>query len=503
MTKRLKADRMRVAVVGSGFAGLGAAIALKRAGFDDVVILERADDVGGVWRDNTYPGATCDVQSPVYSFSFAPSTEWSYLFARQQEIHGYLRRVAEDFGLTPHLRLNCPVEEARWDPSASLWRLTTAGGEVEAEHLVVATGALADPTIPEIPGIDRFAGSVFHSARWDHTVDLRGKRVAVVGTGASAIQFVPAIQPLVEQLTLFQRTPAWVMPRHDRAIRTRERALLRALPPLRWAQRTAIYLQRELLVAGFRHPMVMRLAERTARKHLQNQVSDPQLRAKLTPNYRLGCKRLLLSNDYLAALDQPNADVITSGIREVTADGVIDNDGTLHRVDAIILGTGFKTERLPLTDHIYGPAGTTMAETWGQSPSAYMGTTVAGFPNVYLMHGPNIGLGHNSVITMFEAQAKYVVDAVRYSAAHGVTQLEPTPAAQHEFTTMVDRLTDGSVWTSGGCTSWYLDATGRNSNLWPATTVSYRLKTMRFRPADHVVGTTSRQLVSSASTATR
>jgi cation diffusion facilitator CzcD-associated flavoprotein CzcO len=341
----LEAERIRVAVVGSGFAGLGAAIALKRAGFDDIVILERADDVGGVWRDNTYPGAACDVQSPVYAFSFAPSTEWNYLFAPQDEIHDYLRSVATDFGLTPDLRLNCPVEEARWDTSASLWRLTTPAGQIQAEHLVVATGALADPTIPEVPGLDRFTGSVFHSARWDHNVDLRGKRVAVIGTGASAIQFVPTIQPLVEQLTLFQRTPPWVMPRHDRPISARERALRRALPPLRLAQRTSIYVQRELTVAGFRHPVLMKLVERTARKHLQSQVSDPQLRAKLTPNYRLGCKRILLSNDYLASVDQPNADVITSGIREVTADAVMDNDGTLHRVDAIILGGDIPVRR--------------------------------------------------------------------------------------------------------------------------------------------------------------
>jgi cation diffusion facilitator CzcD-associated flavoprotein CzcO len=492
----LEAERIRVAVVGSGFAGLGAAIALKRAGFDDVVIFERADDVGGVWRDNTYPGAACDVQSSVYSFSFAPSTKWNYRFARQHEIHDYLRRVVTDFGLTPHLRLNCPVEEARWDTSASLWRLTTPEGQFPAEHLVVATGALAEPAIAAIPGIDRFAGSVFHSARWDHSVDLRGKRVAVIGTGASAIQFVPATRPLVEQLTLFQRTPPWVMPRHDRPISARERALIRALPPLRLAQRTSIYLQRELTVPGFRHPVVMKLAERTARKHLHSQVSDPQLRTKLTPNYRLGCKRILVSNDYLASLDQPNVDVITSGIREVTADGVIDNDGTLHGVDAIILGTGFKTERLPLTDLIYGPSGDTMAQTWGPSPRAYLGTSVAGFPNVYLMHGPNIGLGHNSAIAMFEAQAKYIVNAVRYSASHGVTEVEPTAAAQDEFTEMVDRLTDGSVWTSGGCSSWYLDSTGRNSILWPATSIRYRFKTLRFKPADHLARSTRRQPVS-------
>lgn len=474
----------RVAVVGSGFAGLGAAIALAEAGCA-VTVFERAGDVGGVWRDNGYPGAACDVQSHVYSFSFAPNPNWDNMFARQSEIYTYLQRVAREYGVMERIRLNCPVKAARWDTDASLWRLTTTAGEFEAEHLVVATGALADPVIPVVPGIERFGGAVFHSARWDHTFDLRGKRIAVVGTGASAIQFVPAIQPQVAELTLFQRTAPWVMPRPDRPISPAKQRMYRAMPWTQRAARTRIYLQREMTVLGFRNPMLMKHAERTSLKHLRSQVSDPRLREKLTPDYRLGCKRILLSNDYWASLDQPNADVVTSGIREVTPDGVIDNDGVLHEVDAIIFGTGFQTSRLPLTDQIYGPGGATMAAVWGDSPRAYLGTSVAGFPNVYLMHGPNIGLGHNSVIAMFEAQIKYIVAAVRHSADHQIAELEPSAEAQQEFVDMADRLTDGSVWTSGGCDSWYLDATGRNSNLWPGTTVKYRVLTNRFRPADH------------------
>ncbi|MFE9790015.1 flavin-containing monooxygenase [Nocardia salmonicida] len=356
----------------------------------------------------------------------------------------------------------------------------------EAEHVVVATGALADPIIPDLPGLDRFEGKVFHSSQWDRSVDLHGKRVAVIGTGASAIQFVPAIQPHVEQLTLFQRTAPWVMPRHDRPISTRERWLLESVPGLALLQRGRIYVEREFTLLGFRNPVLMKLAERKARRHLRAQVSDPELRATLTPGYRLGCKRILISNDYLRSLDQPNADVVTAGIREITTNAVIGHDGRRHEVDTIIFGTGFKTDGLPLTDRIHGPDGVTMAQSWGQSPRAHLGTMVAGFPNLYLMHGPNIGLGHTSVITMFESQIRYVVDAIRYAVHHDITAIEPTTAAQEEFTGVVDRLTEGTVWTSGGCSSWYLDATGRNSNLWPGATFDYRRRA-RFRPEDHSI----------------
>ncbi|MCW2820115.1 MAG: putative monooxygenase [Marmoricola sp.] len=406
------------------------------------------------------------------------------MFSPQGEILAYLRRVAADFGLLPRIRLGCPVEDVTWDGARSLWVLTTAEGVLEAEHVVVATGALADPAVPDLAGIEDFGGAVFHSSRWDHDVDLTGKRVAVVGTGASAIQFVPAIQPDVARLTLFQRTAPWVMPRHDRPIGALEKRLLGLVPPLHLLRRGRIWAQRELTVLGFRHPALMKGAERTARQHLEEQVGDPVLREKLTPGYRLGCKRILISNDYLRALDAANADVVTSGIERVTGTGVVDGDGVHHEVDVIVFGTGFKTDGLPLTDRIHGPDGTTMAEAWGPSPRAYLGTTVAGFPNIYLMHGPNIGLGHTSVITMFEAQSRYVVDAVRHSVEQG-GPVEPTPQAQEDFVELVDDLTDGTVWTSGGCSSWYLDATGRNSNLWPGATIDYHRRTLRFRPDDH------------------
>lgn len=476
----------RIAIVGSGFAGLGAAITLKRKGFENVTIFDRASDVGGVWRDNVYPGAACDVQSYLYSFSFAPNSQWSNTFAKQGEIHTYLRKVADDFGLAPHIRLNTPVDAAHWDSRRSVWQLDTKDGVVEAEHLIVATGALSEPVIPDLKGIEQFSGEVFHSARWDHSFDLTDKKVVVIGTGASAIQFVPAIQPKVKEIKLFQRTAPWVVPRHDRPIGETERAIMDAIPALQRARRAAIYLEREWKVVAFRNPLLMRGSERQARKHLRNQVSDPELRAKLTPDYRLGCKRVLISNDYLRSLDADNADVVTSGIREVTAEGVVDNDGVLHPADAIIFGTGFKTSNLPLTDTIEA-RGITMAEAFGDSQRAYLGTSVAGFPNVYLMHGPNIGLGHTSVIAMFESQINYIVETIRYADKNGVAAVEPTQHAQDQFGDLVDRLTEGSVWTSGGCDSWYLDSTGRNSNLWPGTTFDYRARSSRFRPADHVV----------------
>jgi cation diffusion facilitator CzcD-associated flavoprotein CzcO len=335
--------------------------------------------------------------------------------------------------------------------------------------------------------LDEFAGARFHSARWNHAFDLEGKKVAVIGTGASAVQFVPAIQPAVERMTVFQRTPAWVVPRHDHEISARTQRLLLAIPVLQRFQRLRIYLQREWMVIGFHNPRLMRPAERAARRHLEAQVTDPELRAKLLPDYRFGCKRILISSDYLRALDQPNVALVTDGIREIRQRSIVDHAGVEHHVDAIIFGTGFKTLGLPLTDRLYDANGQTMAEKWSGNPTAYLGTTVAGFPNCYLIHGPNIGLGHTSVIHMFESQANYIGAAVGYAHAHGLAGVEPTPAAQEAFTAEVDRQSDGTVWTAGGCKSWYLNESGRNANLWPGTTFGYRRRTLRFDPAAHLM----------------
>jgi cation diffusion facilitator CzcD-associated flavoprotein CzcO len=476
-----------VAIIGTGFGGLATAIRLKQKGFNDIVLLERAGEVGGVWRDNDYPGAAVDVQSHLYSLSFAPNPNWHNSYAKQPELHAYLKNVADSFGLRPHLVLDCDVQRLDWHPARGLWRLQTARGERTANHVVVATGALAEPVIPKLAGLDRFAGVTFHSSRWDHDVDLTGKRVAVIGTGASAVQFIPAIQPAVGQMTVFQRTPHWVMPRHDHEIGARARRLFRAIPALQRLHRLKIYLQREWIIVGFHHPWVMRVPERRARQHLNDQVSDPVLRAKLLPDYRLGCKRILLSDDYLCALDQPNVAVATAGIAEVDEHGIIDADGKHHPVDVIIFGTGFDTSKLPLTDQIYGADGRSMAEVWDGNPTAYLGTSVVGFPNCYMIHGPNIGSGHNSVIYMIEAQVNYITAAVGYAREHRIAAVEPTSAAQQAFVAEVDRLSGGSVWTTGGCNSWYLNDNGRNINLWPGATFDYRRRALRFEPAEHLL----------------
>ncbi|OBK23478.1 flavin-containing monooxygenase [Mycobacterium asiaticum] len=475
-----------IVIVGAGFGGLAVAIRLQQAGLNNFVVLDRAADIGGVWRDNTYPGAAVDVQCQLYSYSSALNPQWRNLFAKQPEIWNYLHDVVQRFGLQPHLLLHCAVDRLDWDRVQQLWRIQTAQGERTADHVVIATGALAEPNIPEIAGIERFGGASFHSARWDHGIDLTGARVAVIGTGASAAQFIPALQPTLGHMTVFQRTPAWVLPRHDREISVRKQQLLRAVPALQRLQRLRFYLKRERLLLGFRHPAFQKPAEFLARKHLYAQVKDPELRAKLLPSYRLGCKRVLISDDYLSALAKPNVTVVTEGIQAVTPDGIIDGTGTEHRFDTIILGTGFKTDRLPLTDRIHGVDGTSMAERWADNPTAYLGTTVAGFPNCYLIAGPNTGLGHTSVLYMYESQANYIASTIGYARAHSVAALEPTVQAQESYTAEVDRLSAGTVWSSGGCRSWYLNANGRNTNLWPGGTLSYRRLTRRFDP-DHYV----------------
>jgi cation diffusion facilitator CzcD-associated flavoprotein CzcO len=476
-----------VAIVGTGFGGLATAIRLRQAGFDDIVLLERAGDVGGVWRDNDYPGAAVDVQSDLYSLSFAPNPDWPSTYATRSALYAYLRTITDRFGRRRRMIFDCEVERMDWDAAEQRWRLETARGPRTATHVVVATGALADPVIPDLPGLERFSGVRFHSARWDHGYDLSGKRVAVIGTGPSAVQFVPAIQPVVGEMAVFQRTPAWVFPRHNRANSRLRRRLYRAVPSTQRLERLRRYLEHEWLIVGFQHPALMALPQRQARRHLERQVADPDLRAKLLPDFRFGCKRILISDDYLPALTQPNVSVVTDGIRELDEHGVVDVTGARRPVDAIIFGTGFRTSGLPLTDRIHGPDGATMAEIWAGTPNAYLGTSVSGFPNCYLIHGPNIGSGHNSVIYMIESQVNYIAAAVGYARDHGFAAVEPTRAAQEQFIARVEALSAGSVWTAGGCQSWYLNANGRNTNLWPGSTLEFRRRALRFDPTHHLL----------------
>jgi cation diffusion facilitator CzcD-associated flavoprotein CzcO len=481
------ASTVKIAIIGSGFGGLGTAIRLKQEGVEDFIIFERADDVGGVWRDNTYPGCACDVQSHLYSLSFIPNPDWTRSFSTQSEIWDYLRRCAGDYGVLPHIRFKHTVREAVWSQNEQCWQIETSQGLHRAAVLVAAAGSLSEPKLPKLTGLENFKGTVFHSSRWDHQFDLTGRRVAVIGTGASAIQFVPAIQPLVRKLHVFQRTAPWIVPRHDRPLANVERQIFRRFPLAQRMMRAAIYFFREFLGLAFRHPPAMRLLERLARRHLKRSIADPVLRAKLTPDYIMGCKRILVSNDYLPALTQPNVEIVTDGIAEVREHSIVSKDGIERGIDAIIFGTGFHVTDFPFAGHIHGKDGRTLSEAWAGSPKALMGTTVSGFPNLFLLQGPNTGLGHSSVIYMLEAQIEHLLSALRYMDRHSLVAIEPRPEAQAAYVAEIDRSMRGTVWTSGGCLSWYLDSTGRNSTLWPRSSWQFRRRLARFAPTEYIL----------------
>ena len=484
---------VRIAVIGAGFGGLGTAIRLKQAGIHDFVVLERGDDVGGTWRDNSYPGCACDVPSHLYSFSFAPNPDWSRAFSAQPEIFAYLQRCADQFGLRSHIYLGANVNEARWDDERKRWRVRTARGEVTCQVLVAAQGPLSDPSLPAIPGLASFAGETFHSATWNHDYDMEGKRVAVVGTGASAIQFVPYVQKHAAQLTLFQRTAPWVMPRRDRAINGWEKKLYRHLPPAQRALRAGIYWGREMMVLPLTgNDRMLSIGEKIARKFLAQQVPDPALRAKLTPHFRLGCKRVLLSNDYYPTLAQPNVDVVTDGIVEAVPEGLVtigpDGERAVHEVDAIVFGTGFHVTDVPLAAHLIGKDGRTLREHWDDvGMSALHGATVSGFPNLFLLVGPNTGLGHNSIIFMIEAQLNYLLGALETMETCGASSFEPRADVERTYNAGIQQQLAGTVWNTGGCASWYLDPQGRNTTLWPTFTFRFRQLVRRFNPADYEI----------------
>lgn len=482
-------EHVRVAVIGSGFGGLGAAVRLRREGITDFVVLERADSVGGTWRDNSYPGCACDVPSHLYSFSFAPNPDWPRTFSGQEHIRAYLEHVTDTFGLRPHVRLNHEVLMMRWDAEASHWEIETSRGSLTADVVVSATGPLSDPKTPDIPGLADFPGKVFHSARWDHDYDLTGKRVAMIGTGASAIQIVPAIQPKVSALTLFQRTPPWVMPRVDRRISGAERWLHRQLPFTGTARRGLLWGIRELQVQAFtKRPGELGLVERLAKANMNKAVKDPELRAKLTPSYRIGCKRILLSSTYYPALAQPNVDVVASGLSEVRGSTLVAADGTETEADVIVFGTGFHVTDMPIADRVVGADGITLAEAWKDGMESLRGATAAGFPNWMTIIGPNTGLGNSSMILMIESQLNYMADYMRQLDVLGEgSVLSARPSAVHAWNRRVQERMKRTVWNTGGCTSWYLDASGRNTTIWPGTTTEFRSATRSVDLAEYEV----------------
>ncbi len=464
-----------VAIIGSGFAGLGMAIALRRRGETGFVVLERADDVGGTWRDNTYPGAACDVQSNLYSFSFAQNPEWGRSYSEQPEIQAYLQRTADRFDVRRHCVFGADVTAARWDDAAQRWLVSTAAGEFRARVLVSATGALADPTCPDIPGLDSFAGTVMHSARWNSSHDLTGERVAVIGTGASAVQVVPAIQPVVGSIAVYQRTPAWVVPRTDHPVKPWMRRLYRVVPGFQNAIRAFLYLFREFLVIGMaKNRRFLGPVGKLAKAHLHNQVRDPKLRKALTPDYTIGCKRILISNDYFPAVAAPNAELVTAGIAEIRPQSIVTEDGVERPTDTIVLATGFHVTDLPIAERIRGRDGRSLADVWSRGMVSNRSATVAGFPNMFLLVGPNVGVGHTSMVYMIESQVAYVDDALRTMDAEGLEVIETTEEAQQAYRDLIAEKSKGTVWLAGGCASWYLDRHGHNTTLWPDFTFRFR-----------------------------
>lgn len=468
-------NHVKIAIIGAGFSGLAMAIRLKQQGLDDFVILEKGDDVGGAWHHNTYPGCRCDIPSHLYSLSFAPNPEWSHTYSGQGQIRDYLRGCADRFGLRPHLRTGAGMRAAAWLDEEGVWGIDTATGPLRADLLVCGMGPLDEPMIPAIPGLESFEGKVMHSARWDHGYDLTGKRVASIGTGASAIQYVPEIQPRVARLHVFQRTAPWIMPHGNRAITDRERLIYRRIPLAQRLVRAGVYLSKEVLVFGFvKHPKLMTKLENIAQAHMRKHIRDPELLAKVTPDYTLGCKRILPSNRWYPALAKPNVELVTGPVREIRANSIVGADGVEREIDAIILGTGFHVTDMPASDLIRGRDGRLMREVFQGSPRAYLGTSVPGFPNFFLLLGPNTGLGHGSMVYMIEAQVEHIVNTIRAMRRRGATRIEIRPEAHERFNRDVDARLRGTIWDTGGCTSFYLDAHGRNATLWPDWTWRFR-----------------------------
>lgn len=473
-------QRTRIAIIGSGFTGLGMGIRLRRAGIEDFEILERSSDIGGTWRDNSYPGCAVDVQSHLYSYSFAPNPDWSRVYSPREEIWAYIKRCADAFGVTAHVRLDHEVLSADWDEARQRWSLDTSAGVVEAQFLISAMGPLSARSLPDIAGLNTFEGACFHSAAWDHGHALANERVAVIGTGASAAQLIPEIQPVVGQLLVFQRTPPWTFPRLNRRITGLERALYRTFPVLQRLVRLRQYWYRESIAVALQRPGRAAPLEFLARARLRRHVPDARLRKQVTPTYRMGCKRIVVSDDYHRTLTRENVQVLTSPIREVGPSSITTADGAEHPVDAIILATGFHP--ISFADPLRGSDGVVLADRWQERREAYLGTTVAGYPNYFMLIGPNTATGHTSILLYAEAQMEYIVSCLEHLDRSGSTSFDVRSDAQAAFNLELRTRLKRTVWTSGGCGSWYLDADGGTSILWPGYTWQFRRALRAFDP---------------------
>jgi cation diffusion facilitator CzcD-associated flavoprotein CzcO len=481
-----------IAVVGGGFAGVGAAVMLRRAGYDDVVVFERADRVGGVWHHNTYPGAACDIPSHLYEYSFAPNPRWSRRFAPQAEIQAYVEDVARRFGVIDRIRTGTEVTRAEWDGERNRWVVETTAGTHEADVLLTACGQLSVPSVPPLPGLDGFDGPAFHTAEWRSDVDLTGKRVAVVGTGCSAIQTVPAIHPIVDHIEVYQRSPGWTIPKMDFAYSERAQRLFERFPIVQRIDRA--------LAAGFfeigmsamtRHRWILGPFRAVARRQINKAIKDPELRRKVTPADEVGCKRIMLTDDWYPTLAQPNVDVITDAIAEVTPHGVRTADGVERPADVIVLATGFKTHGFVAPMEIAGAGGRTLHEAWGGVPRAFLGLTVPGFPNMFLLYGPNTNGGSGSVIDVIESGMAHVLEAVRRLERTGARAIEVRPEAADEFDRELREALSQTVWHTG-CTNWYVDENGNDPNQWPWSWSEYRRRTATVDPAAYELSAAER-----------
>ena len=483
-----------VAIVGAGFGGIAAAVRARQAGVRDLAVIEREEGVGGVWEANHYPGLACDVPSNLYSLSFAPNPSWTRRFSPQPESRSYLRGVVRDFGLEPALRLGTEVKAARWDEDSMRWRIELSGGEqVEAEILVTACGHLSRPKLPVVEGLDDFAGPVFHSSEWDHDLDLTGLRVGVLGTGASAIQFVPAIAPHVSRLTVFQRSAPWTLPKTDVAYSRWTRRLFRRFPPVQRASRAAWRSSFELLAPLFTgRPAPVAALSRRFFARLSDLQRDlqlrgaPELRAKVQPDYEIGCKRVLITSDWLPTLRRPNVQLVTDGAERITEDAIVDSCGNAHEVDVIIFGTGYESEDLLAPMEVVGRNGERLHDRWSEGAEAYLGLSVSGFPNLFMVYGPNTGHGTGSAIDMLEAQADHIAGAIRMLASERAECLEVRPEVYDAFQQEIAGRMKATAWASG-CGSWYRNDAGRVTITWPGQPSEYQRRAQSLSPADYLL----------------
>lgn len=478
-------------IVGAGFAGLCAAIKLNEADERDFVVIEKDSDVGGTWHINTYPGAECDVPSQLYSYSFALNPDWSRVYSPQQEIWEYTKRVAAEAGVLDRVELNTSVQNSTWDATQERWIVTTSGATYAARTLISGSGGLSEPSLPEIKGIESFAGETFHSARWDHSVSLEGKRIAVIGTGASAIQLVPELQKVAARVDVYQRTPNWIIPRNERRFSRLEKEVFRRVPLAQRAVRAAVYATLEGRVPAFnRFPVLLKAVEAQGKANIAKAITEPELRAKVTPAYRAGCKRILVSNKWYPAIASDNVELITDGIAEIRPTSILSTSGEEREIDVLVIATGFHVTDPPIASHVVGADGRTLADQWSETGMrAYKGTTIHGFPNFFQLVGPNTALGHSSMIFQIESQVRYVVDAVVTMRRKGLATVQPTREAEDQWTAAVQQRMKPTVWLTGGCASWYVDEHGNNTTLWPGQTFTFRHQLSSFDVDQYVVTT--------------